>query len=188
VGMRATTLITVLVVGLTACGDPATNDDRGYTKAPLEDPGLLVSGEAASPMAELGRANRPRAELAVEEQEEDGAAESPSQSGAQEEVVLAEGVTRERYDEGKALFAGQGGCQACHGPNGSGSQLAPDLTDAQWLHLSEPTVSALAEVITSGVAQPKEHPAPMPPMGGASLSPEQVDAIAAYVASIAVQG
>jgi mono/diheme cytochrome c family protein len=34
------------------------------------------------------------------------------------------------------------------------------------------------------VPTPKKAPAPMPPMGGASLSPDQVKAAAAYVHSL----
>lgn len=51
---------TMLVVAslLTACGDPDTNDDRGYTKAPLENPGWLIEGEPESRMAELGEPDR----------------------------------------------------------------------------------------------------------------------------------
>ena len=73
---------------------------------------------------------------------------------------------------------------ACHGPNGGGTQLGPNLTDDQWLHIPGPEVDALVGVITAGVAQPKEHPGPMPPMGGASLTEEQVRAIAGYIASL----
>ncbi|HSM36905.1 MAG TPA: hypothetical protein VK837_10950 [Longimicrobiales bacterium] len=40
---------------LTACGDAPTNDDRQwYTKAPLEEPGLTITAEEPSEMAELG--------------------------------------------------------------------------------------------------------------------------------------
>lgn len=52
--MKRSTATALLVVAVAACGDPATSDDRAYTKAPLENPGLVVEGETASPMAELG--------------------------------------------------------------------------------------------------------------------------------------
>jgi hypothetical protein len=51
-------LVGALVVG--GCGDPGTDADRGYVKPPLEKPGLVVEGEDASPMTELGETNRPR--------------------------------------------------------------------------------------------------------------------------------
>jgi hypothetical protein len=44
-------MVGIVMVG---CGDPQTGDDRGYTKAPLEEPGLVIEGEAASPMEALG--------------------------------------------------------------------------------------------------------------------------------------
>jgi hypothetical protein len=40
------------------------------------------------------------------------------------------------------------------------------------------------QVVTNGVPQPKQHPAPMPPKGGAPLTDQQVRAVAAYVFSI----
>lgn len=172
-----------LLLALAACGDPETNDRRGYTKAPLEDPGVLVGAEEPTVMAAMNRPNRPRPPLAIalpDEGEEAGAA-------ADQEVTLAPGVTRAQFDEGRGIFTGAGGCQACHGPAAQGTQLAPDLTDAEWLHVPGPEVAALAEVIRTGVPQPRQYPAPMPPMGGASLTPDQVRAVAGYVASIAQQ-
>jgi mono/diheme cytochrome c family protein len=62
--------------------------------------------------------------------------------------------------------------------------LGPDLTDGEWLHVSGPDLGELADVIRNGVPQPQEYPGPMPPMGGASLNAEQIEALAAYVASI----
>ena len=110
-------------------------------------------------------------------------AETPQQ---QPQVTLAEGVTQEQYDQGRQLFTGQGGCQACHGPQATGTQLAPDLTDDEWLNITPPaTVENIVTLVKTGVAQPKEHPAPMPPMGGANLSDAQVEALAGYVLSIA---
>ncbi len=113
------------------------------------------------------------------------AAEAPAPAaGDQEPVTLAEGVTQEQFDEGRTLFSGQGGCHACHNPQATGTQLAPDLTDAEWINVSGPDVQEIVELINTGVPEPVEHPAPMPPMGGANLSADQVEALAAYVASI----
>jgi hypothetical protein len=56
-----------LALGLAAlvagCGDPPTPDPRGYTKAPLEEPGLFVKGEKPGPMAALGKPNLPNPPL-----------------------------------------------------------------------------------------------------------------------------
>lgn len=178
--MRRLVLLALLALAPAACGDAETTDARGYTKAPLESANLLIRGEEPTAMAQLGEPDLPRPvlDVAVPGQGAGGEGTQP------QEVRLAPGVTQEQYDAGRQLFSGQGACQACHGPNGSGSQLGPDLTDDQWLHVSGPDVEELAGVIRSGVAQPVEHPAPMPPMGGASLDDEQVQALAAYVASI----
>jgi mono/diheme cytochrome c family protein len=91
-------------------------------------------------------------------------------------------------EQGEALFASSG-CVACHGPEAQGTPLAPNLTDATWLNITGPETGLqekVAAVIRTGVATPKDptHPAPMPPMGGATLSDEQVNQLAAYVASM----
>lgn len=178
--MTSRVVVVALALGALACGDPDTNDRRGYTKAPLENPGLLVGGEDASEMAGMNRPNLPRPNT-----EFDPAASGAGGDGdGEQEVVLAPGVTQEQFDEGRELFSGQGACHACHGANGSGSQLGPSLADADWLHVSGPDVAEIANVIQTGVSQPVEAPAPMPPMGGASLTDEQVQALAGYVASL----
>ena len=46
------------------------------------------------------------------------------------------------------------------------------------------SLTFIEHTVTTGVPKPKSHPAPMPPMGGASLSPDQIKAVAAYVYSL----
>lgn len=104
---------------------------------------------------------------------------------SQQPASLAQGVTQEQFDQGRQIFTGEGACQACHGPQAQGTQLAPDLTDDEWINIPDPSIETVGQLIRTGVAQPKEHPAPMPPMGGANLSDEQVRALAGYVLSIA---
>lgn len=87
---------------------------------------------------------------------------------------------------GDSIFNGQaagGTCFTCHGADGQGSTLGPDLTDSAWQH-GDGSVEFLVNVVTDGVPDPAQYPAPMPPMGGASLTPEQVRAVAAYVYSL----
>lgn len=87
---------------------------------------------------------------------------------------------------GQSLFRGQaagGTCFTCHGPDAKGTQLGPDLTDAQWLN-ADGTYASIVTTITTGVSTPKQYPGVMPPMGGAQLTPEQVRAVAAYVFSL----
>ena len=52
--MLRSATIAASILALAACGDPDTNDPRGYTKAPLENPGWTVDGEEPGRMSELG--------------------------------------------------------------------------------------------------------------------------------------
>jgi hypothetical protein len=85
-------------------------------------------------------------------------------------------------ERGRAVFGGRGNCAACHGTNAHGTFMAPNLTDADWLH-GDGSYPWLADLIATGVARPLRHPAPMPPRGGADLSAAEVCAVAAYVRS-----
>jgi hypothetical protein len=58
-GAAAVCAVTVLAA---ACGDPNQDPERGYTKAPLERPGLVVRPERPSRVSELGEVNLPRGE------------------------------------------------------------------------------------------------------------------------------
>lgn len=95
-------------------------------------------------------------------------------------------ITPQMIALGDSIFHGQaagGLCYTCHGPNAKGTQLAPDLTDSQWLN-GDGSYQFIENTVTHGVPNPKQHAAPMPPMGGASLSQEQVQAVSAYVYSL----
>jgi mono/diheme cytochrome c family protein len=100
---------------------------------------------------------------------------------------LPEGVTPEMVASGKQIFTGQGICFTCHGADGKGTPLAPDLTSGNWLDIDKSKGDLLGQienVVKTGVPQPKQFPAPMPPMGGAQLTPEQIKDVSAYVLSI----
>lgn len=94
------------------------------------------------------------------------------------------GTTAEDVTAGQQLFTSTGNCYTCHGPDAKGTQLAPNLTDSEWINITEPTLDNIQTVIKAGVQQPKQHPAPMPAMGGAQLNDSQVKQIAAYVWSL----
>lgn len=98
-------------------------------------------------------------------------------------ATLPAGVTQEMAAQGQTIFSSTGNCYTCHGPDAKGTALAPDLTDGDWLN-TDGTYSSIVQVIHSGVATPKQYPAPMPAMGGAALSDEQVNQVAAYVWSL----
>ena len=55
-----------------------------------------------------------------------------------------------------------GTCFTCHGNEGKGGQLAPDLTDEQWLN-GDGSYGFIVNTVREGVPQPRQYPAPMPP-------------------------
>lgn len=104
---------------------------------------------------------------------------APGAGTASAEVALGDSIFH-------GLAAG-GTCASCHGPKGAGGPIAPSLADATWLH-GDGSPQFIVRIVTAGVPSPKQAPGPMPPMGGASLSPDQVRAVAAYVSSLSVKG
>jgi mono/diheme cytochrome c family protein len=85
--------------------------------------------------------------------------------------------------QGDSVFHGLAGgatCVGCHGADAKGTPLGPDLTDDQWLW-SDGSLAGIEATIAKGVPAPKEHTGVMPPMGGATLTKEQLHAVAAYV-------
>ena len=97
------------------------------------------------------------------------------------DVDLPEGVMAEMVAMGGDVYHGAGICFTCHGQEGVGGALGPALNDRDWLNIQEGTYDELVQVITNGVAQPVQYPAPMPPRGGANISEEQIRQVAAYV-------
>jgi mono/diheme cytochrome c family protein len=75
----------------------------------------------------------------------------------------------------------------CHGADAKGTPLGPDLTDDRWLW-SDGSLGGIEGTIAKGVPTPKQHTGVMPPMGGASLTPAQLHAVAAYVYALSRSG
>ena len=96
---------------------------------------------------------------------------------------LPAGVTQAMIDSGKTLFHGPALCSNCHGQNGAGSGIAPNLEDKTWLH-SDGSYDAIVKQITTGVPQPKESMIPMLAKGGSGITDAQVKDVAAYVWSL----
>jgi glucose/arabinose dehydrogenase/mono/diheme cytochrome c family protein len=99
---------------------------------------------------------------------------------------VPKGATQEMVALGDRIYHGQVGgatCTGCHGASGTGTPLGPNLTHSKWLW-SDGSYAGIAKTITTGVPQPKDYRSPMPPMGGAQLTPDQVSAVAAYVWSL----
>src|SRR5208282_5159127 len=104
-------------------------------------------------------------------------------AAASTNLPVPPGATPQMVALGARIFHGEVGgaaCTGCHGPDGAGTPLGPNLTDQKWLW-SDGSYQGIAATITQGVMQPKQYREPMPPKGGAQLTPEQVSAVAAYV-------
>lgn len=104
---------------------------------------------------------------------------TPEPGAAQQ---LPDGVTREMVEQGRQIFRSDGFCYTCHGRDGSGTAGAGgDLTDREWRH-TDGSFPQIVERIRRGVrANASTTGIPMPPAGGADLTPEEIRAVAAYV-------
>jgi mono/diheme cytochrome c family protein len=98
---------------------------------------------------------------------------------------LPPGVTPQMVSQGQQLYTTI--CVACHGPAGTGGPLGPALNDQNWIHITG-EFEEIVHITRVGVAQPREYPAPMPPMGGGNFNDDQLRAISAYVYSISHGG
>ena len=90
---------------------------------------------------------------------------------------------QQRVALGDRIYHGQVGgapCAGCHGANAAGSPLGPNLTSNKWLW-SDGIYAGILRIIKDGVPSPKQYRSPMPPMGGAELTPDQLAAVSAYV-------
>lgn len=104
---------------------------------------------------------------------------------AQQETQDQQQASPELISQGEEIFMGKGLCSNCHGPDATGTQLAPDLTDDKWINIEPPvTREKIIQLVKTGVPEPVEHNAPMPPMGGASLEDQELEAVSAYVYSL----
>lgn len=102
--------------------------------------------------------------------------------------VDASTITSEMVALGNEIFHGRRDnaiCYTCHGMDATGGPggLGPNLTDKEWLN-TDGSYGGIISTIRTGVPQPVNAPAPMPPMGGATLSEESLRAVAAYVYSL----
>ncbi len=103
------------------------------------------------------------------------------------EVETAMAPTPEMISEGQQIFAGAGGCTICHGNGAVGGAFGPDLTDDDWAWIDPASPSAMAELadlIRTGVTEPRISDTGMPPMGGRNLTDEQLAALASYILSL----
>jgi mono/diheme cytochrome c family protein len=93
------------------------------------------------------------------------------------------GVTPALIAQGDSIFHSKGNCYACHGANAQGT-IGPSLTDAEWIH-SDGSYEAIVKQINIGVTKEQAKTGiVMPPKGGAAITDEEVNAVAAYVYSL----
>ena len=100
------------------------------------------------------------------------------------------GATKDQVALGDRVYHGEvdnGACAGCHGSDGTGTAMGPDLTTGKYVW-GDGSVKSIAKTITEGVAKPKHFAGAMPPLGGAQLTPRDVDAAAAYVWALAHAG
>lgn len=98
-------------------------------------------------------------------------------------LPVPQGATAAMVALGDRIYHGQVGgapCAGCHGANATGSPLGPSLSSGKWLW-SDGSYAGISKTIREGVPNPKEYRSPMPPMGGAELTSDQLAAVAAYV-------
>jgi mono/diheme cytochrome c family protein len=111
------------------------------------------------------------------------ASASPAKPDAAAPAGGAAAYSPELVAKGDALFHGSANCYACHGNKAEGL-VGPNLTDAEWIH-SKGSYDEIVAQINHGVTKEESKSGiPMPPKGGATLSDDDVKAIAAYVHSL----
>jgi glucose/arabinose dehydrogenase/cytochrome c5 len=101
-------------------------------------------------------------------------------------LPLPPGATQAQLERGGRIFRGEaaeGTCAGCHGAEGKGTPLGPDLAAGTWLW-GDGGLASITDTIAKGVPAPRKARSPMPPMGGLQLSPDDLAAVSAYVWSI----
>lgn len=141
---------------------------------------IVYKGGASGPATPCPSAASPAGPVA------EPAAKPPEGTHAGAGVSVPAGATRKMVALGDRIYHGQVGgaaCSGCHGSSGTGSPLGPDLSKKNWLW-SDGSYAGIQKTIAEGVPHPKQYRSPMPPMGGAQLTPDQLSAVAAYVWSL----
>ena len=142
--------------------------------------GPMNAAIAAAPAPAKSAATSSAAQLPPEGIHPDAGAQ------AQGPLPTPPGATAAQVALGNRIYHGQvanASCAGCHGDDAKGTPLGPDLTSSKWLW-GDGSLPSIKRIITEGVPQPKNYRSAMPPMGGAQLSPAEVDAVAAYVWAI----
>ena len=107
---------------------------------------------------------------------------APATPATSTTAAMPAGVTAALIANGDTVYHGSS-CIACHGPDAKGTAVGPDLTDATWL-TGDGSIGAITKIVSEGVDEPKQFRSPMPALGGANLSDDDLKAVSAYVWSI----
>jgi len=175
----------------TAAMAPDSTSHDSATSAPAVAPARAdTSTKAPAPKAQASKPAAPKqdttkAAAAVQDTSKKAAAAAGAKPTATP-AAAGGGPTPKQVALGDSIFHGLvagGTCTACHGQDAKGTAVAPDLTDSKWIN-GDGSYQFIVNTITNGVPKPKEHPAPMPPKGGATLTDDQVKAVAAYEYSL----
>ena len=198
--MAATSRVGILLL-LAACGGGergARTDTTGMAGTPAAEqpaPGAAATDTAMTPAAPAESATAAPAATDTSATAPAGAAQPAAPAKSDQDTTKKKSAAKpaaggaqspQQVALGDSIFHGQvagGTCTACHGQDAKGTAIAPDLTDAKWIN-GDGSYDFIVHTVTTGVPKPKEHPAPMPPKGGATLSDDQVKAVAAYVFSL----
>jgi len=143
-------------------GESASSASAAYTPCPPTD------ASAGSPF--MAAAGPPEGEHA-------------NAGAAAASLPIPAGASRQMVELGTDVFHGRtggAGCTGCHGTDASGTPLGPPLLGHRWIW-GDGSYQSIEKIVREGVPQPKQYRAPMPPLGGAQLTDEQVAAVAAYV-------
>ncbi len=167
-----------------ATASPAASGPAAAGIAPCPSMSALEGSTPTAGAAVPPEGNNPNAGAAASANAgANSATNAGANGGAAADLPVPRGATRAMVELGGRIYHGEvasATCAGCHGTDGRGTPLGPDLTSNKWLW-SRGSYAGIARSIRDGVAQPKAYRSPMPPMGGAQLSPRQVSAVAAYV-------
>jgi glucose/arabinose dehydrogenase/cytochrome c5 len=95
------------------------------------------------------------------------------------------GATAAQVAAGMGIFKSKS-CAACHGQDAAGGPIGPPLNTGSPLW-TDGSLASITDLISKGVPAPKQYRSPMPPMGGAGLSPDDLAAVSAYVWAVGHQ-
>lgn len=100
--------------------------------------------------------------------------------------ISEEEITDALISRGKEIFH-EDACNMCHGDEGAGGDMGPNLTDDEWLH-SEGSFEEIRRTVWFGVPEDQmkddSRMFPMDPRGGLDLDRDALDAVAAYAWSL----